>query len=165
MDSFGILLNEHNIKLHRVYFKQMLRLIGIEVQYRAVKSGKMWTTYAELDANYEKPVPVGCIFTEHPDQKTLKKMGWVSELQEDASIISVPYDTPNLQVGALFDSPSGIDGAGSRLFRVVSMSNIMLYPASISCEIVPEFADTFEQDLHNHTKNSFNILRQEEDDL
>lgn len=165
MNNFGILLNEQNIKLNRAYFKQMLKLIGIEVQYRAVKSGKMWTTYAELNANYEDPIPVGCIFTEHPDQKTLKKVGWVSELQEDASLISVPYDTPNLQVGALFYVPSGLDNAQSRLFRVVSMSNIMLYPASITCEIIPEYETTFEQDLHNHTKNSFNILRQEEDDL
>lgn len=164
MANFGILLNEQNIKLNRMYFKQMLRLIGIEVQYMAVKQGKKWTTYAELDTNYEKPIPIGCIFTEHPDQKTLKKIGWVSELQDNSSLIQVPYDTPNLQVGALFEVPAGLDNAESRLFRVVAMSNIMLYPTSITCEIVPEYKDTFEEDLFNHSKNSFNLLRQEDDD-
>lgn len=165
MSNYGILLNEQNIKLNRAYFEQMLRLIGIEVQYRAVKPGKLWTTYAELDANYEKPIPIGCIFTEHPDQKTMKKIGWVSELQEDASLIQIPYNTPNVQVGALFYIPSGLDDASSRVFRCVEMSNIMLYPAFITCEIIPEYETTFDQDLHNHTKNSFNLLRQEDDDL
>ena len=109
------------------------------------------------------PLLLGCIFNEHPDQKTLKKMGWVSELQESASIIHVPYDLPELQQGALFYLPSGLDNTPSRLFRVVKMQNIMMYPSSIACEIVPEWENTFNKAQYDHTFNDFNLLNEEED--
>lgn len=59
--------------------------------------GKTYTVYTEIVSNYYDPLQVGCIFHEHPDQKTLKKMGWVSELSESSCLIDVPYDTPELQ--------------------------------------------------------------------
>ena len=55
-------------------------MLGIYVIYRAPKPNKRWTTYGEIDSNYEPPRLIGCIFDEHPTQQTLKKMGWVSEL-------------------------------------------------------------------------------------
>lgn len=92
-------------------------------------------------------------------------MGWVSELQENSSIIHVSYDTPNLQVGSLFIIPSGLDNTKGRLFRVVSMSTIFIYPASVACEIVPEYENDFNDSLHQHKNNSFNLLAEEEDNL
>lgn len=142
----------------------MCKLLGIVVIYRAPYPGKHWTTYAELETNYDAPISVGCIFDEHPTQQSLKKMGWVSELQEDASVIHVPYDLPNLQVGALFIIPSGIDNATGRLFRVTKLKNGIVYPASISCEIVPEYEDTYlEETSSDYTTTSFNIINQEQD--
>ena len=44
----------------------MCKLIGIYVIYRAPYPGKHWTTYAELETNYDKPIQVGCIFDDHP---------------------------------------------------------------------------------------------------
>ena len=85
-------------------------------------------------------------------------------MQENASIISVPYDLPGLQVGSLFIIPSGIDNAVGRLFRCVKLSNIMIYPASISCEIVPEYENTFVKSLHSHKNSSFTLLNSEEVD-
>jgi len=96
----------------------MVRLLGINCIYRAPKKDKHWTTYTEIDSNYEKPIIVGCLFNEHIDQRTMKKLGWVSELSEQVATITVPYDTPQLQVGALFLVPSGIDNSQGRLFRV-----------------------------------------------
>ena len=64
-------------------------------------------------------------------------------------MIHVPYDLHDLQVGALFIVPSGLDKAEGRVFRVISMQNIMVYPASIACEIAPEYADTDEQTVTN----------------
>ena len=104
---------------------------------------------------------VGCIFEEHPTQQTLKKIGWVSELQQNASIIHVPYDLENLQQGSLFIIPSGIDTAKGRLFRVVQIVDIMVYPASVACEIVPEYENTFEPALSTFEQSSFNVLREE----
>jgi hypothetical protein len=208
--DYGILLNG-DIKLHRSWFKQMTKLIGITCQYKApivdinrlkcqnckniftftktdivdekVKcikcqyendiknqikiNTKEFDTYGDLKAQYpEKGIPVGCIFQEHPDQKTLKKMGWVAELQEGSSIIHVPYDLENLQVGCLFEVPSGIDTAGSRLFRVISLQNIMVYPASIACEIAPEYENIDEPVLHTNFANTTLplLMDNEEDD-
>ena len=93
----------------------------------------------------------------------MKKLGWVAEEDENATIISVPYDLKGLQVGALFIVPSGLDRAEGRLFRVAEMSNIPIYPASITCKLVPEFEDTFSSSQYNHSHSSFNLLNDEED--
>ena len=159
--KYGILL-QPDIKLHRNYFKEMCNLIGINVIYRSPKPNKSYTTYAEIDANYNPPQLEGCIFDEHPSQQTLKKIGWVSELQSNASLIHVRYDLDNIQQGALFIIPSGIDNASGRLFRVSNISNIMVYPASITCEIVPEYENTFDETLFNHSTNTMNLLADEE---
>ena len=159
-EKYGLLLNE-NIKLHRQYFREMVKLLGVYVIYRAPKANKHWTTYGEIESNYEPPLLVGCIFDQHPTQQTLKKIGWVSELQENASIIHVDYDLPNLQQGALFIIPSGLDNAKGRLFRVTKMSAIMIYPASITCEIVPEYRDTMPPDeLEMFHNSNFNVLNE-----
>ena len=160
-NKYGLLLNP-DIKLQREYFKEMCSLIGINVIYRSPRPDKHYTTYSEINSNYNEPILMSCIFDEHPTQQTLKKMGWVSELQESSSIIHIPYDTPNLQQGSLFIVPSGIDNAKGRLFRVVKITNIMVYPASIACEIVPEYENTYQESNNNFTNSSFNLLREED---
>lgn len=164
-NNYGLLLNK-DIKLHRIYFKQMVKLLGINCQYRYPLSGKNYDLHGDLETKYSKPQTVGVIFQDHPDQKTLKKMGWVAELQENSSIIHVPYDLEKLEVGALFEIPSGLDTAKSRLFRVISMQNIMVYPASIACEIAPEYFDTDEKTLtRDFSKtNTTMLVDYEEDD-
>ena len=162
--DFGILLKESDIKLHRKYFMEMLKLLGIQVLYRAPLKDKHWTLFSEIESNYAPPIKIGCIFTEHPSQQTLKKMGWVSELQPNSSIIHIPYDTPDIQQGALFIIPSGLDNAKGRLFRVVKLSNSIIYPASIDCEIVPEYENTYEPSLDNFDHSSFNVLRYPEEE-
>lgn len=160
-NRYGTLLN-NNIKLYRGWFKEFVKLHGINVIYRAVKEGSKWTNYAELDTNFESPLLEGCIFEEHPTQQTMKMLGWVSELQESSSIIHVRYDLPKLQVGCLFIVPSGLDDGKGRLFRVVKLTNSIVYPATITCEIVPEYESTFEQSNHDHTYSSFNLLEEED---
>ena len=162
--DYGLLLRPSDIKLQRTYFKQMTSLLGVNVVYRAPRPDKHYTVYTEIDSNYMAPEIVGCICEEHPEQQTLKKLGWMAELQEDASIIHVPYDLHDIQQGALFILPSAIDNAKGRLFRVVKLSTIMIYPASISCMIVPEYEDTFAINQFEHKHTNFNLLSDEEDD-
>ena len=138
------MLTHADAKIWRQYFREMVKLLGIRVLYRAPKPGKDYTLYREIDANYEEPILVGCIFDQHPTQQTLRKIGWVSELNENSSFIHVDYDLPGLQQGALFIVPSGLDDGKGRLFRVVKMVTEIVYPASITCEIVPEYEDDFE---------------------
>lgn len=160
-NKYGILLNG-DARLHRQYFREMVKLLGIYVLYRAPFPGKHYTTYAEIDSNYEKPLLIGCIFDEHPNQQTLRKLGWMSELQEGSSIIHVDYDLQDIQQGALFIIPSGIDGAKGRLFRVVRLVNSIIYPASITCEIVPEYEDTFTPEtVYDFSHSSLNLLEEE----
>lgn len=159
-NRYGTLLTP-DIKLHRQWFKEFVKLHGINVIYRAVKDGKKYTNYAELDTNFEPPTLEGCIFDEHPTQQTMKMLGWVSELQESSSIIHVRYDLENLQQGALFIIPSGLDDGKGRLFRVVKLTNGIVYPATVTCEIVPEYESTFEESSHSHEYSSFNLLEEE----
>lgn len=162
--DYGMLLTPE-IKLHRKYFLEMAKLLGIQFIYKAPLPGKTFDNHGDLNANYYPGQVVFGIFQDHPDQKTLKKMGWVAELQENSSIIHVPYDLPNLQVGALFIIPSGLDKAEGRVFRVISMQNIMVYPASITCEIAPEYEDIDEPILYNDfTQSTTTLLIDNEED-
>ena len=151
-----------DIKLHRKWFDEMVRLIGIQVVYRAPRKDKHWTSFAEIESNYQPSIVIGCIFDEHPTQQTMKKMGWVSELQKDSSLIHIAYDTPDIQQGALFIVPSGLDDGKGRLFRCVKLTNSIVYPASIACEIVPEYEDTYQNKNNDFMHSSFNLLIEED---
>ena len=163
--DYGLLINK-DIKLHRAWFKQMTKLHGINCKYKAPLPNKTYDIYADLTTGYQPEIIVGCLFEEHPSQKSLKKAGWVAELQEGSSVIHVPYDLPDLQVGALFEVPSGLDNGKGRLFRVISLSNAMIYPASISCEIALEYESVDEQHLVTtaHQKEDMPLLIDREDD-
>ena len=151
-----------DIKLHRKWFDEMVRLIGIQVVYRAPRKDKQWTSFAEIESNYQPSIVIGCIFDEHPTQQTMKKIGWVSELQKDSSLIHIAYDTPDIQQGALFIVPSGLDDGKGRLFRCVKLTNSIVYPASIACEIVPEYEDTYQNTNNDFMHSSFNLLNEED---
>lgn len=153
-----------DIKVHRQYFEEMCSLIGIRVIYYAPRPDKHYSTYTEIHSTHQSPEVVSCIFDEYPTQRTLKKMQWVAELQEGASIIHVPYDLHDIQAGALFVIPSGLDTTKGRLFRVTRLSNIMIYPASVACEIVPEYENQFPNSKFNHKNNDFNLLAGEDED-
>jgi len=164
-NNYGILLKGNDIKRHRSYFQEMTKFLGVNCLYYVPKSNKDYDRNGDLFTAYEKPIVVGCIFQDHPDQKTLKKMGWVAELQESSSVIHVPYDLQGLQAGALFVVPSGLDHAEGRVFRVVSMQNIMMYPASIACEIAPEYATNGQRnEVEDLTHTNFTVLKDNEGD-
>jgi hypothetical protein len=160
-NKYGILYNDQ-IKLHRKYFNEMCKLIGIKSIYRAPRKDKHYTQYVEIESNYKEPIEIGCIFDEFPNQKTMKKLGWNSELGEGFSLISVPYDLPDTQVGALFFLPSAIDNSPDRLFRVSELTSIAMYPASITCKVVPEFINTYDESSNNFQHSSFTLLGEED---
>lgn len=161
--DYGLLISKQDILLQRAYFNELVKMLGVQVKHRAPKPSKTYTTYSEIDSNYFSPKIVGCIFNEHLDQRTMKKLGWNAELTPTSSVISVPYDLEGIQQGSLFYVPSAFDNTEDRLFRVIELSSIMIYPASLSCRIVPEFNNTAEADIQDFRQSSFNILRKEED--
>jgi len=161
----GFLVNPKNIKLHRQYFNEMCRLLGIKVLYRAPREEtKGYNGHGELETFYTEPIQVSCIYDEHPNQKTMRKLGWNAELADSSVLIHVPYDLPQIQAGALFEIPAGIDGAPNRLFKVLRMSSTAIYPASITCELGPVYEDRSEiSDTIDFTKSNFNVLIDPED--
>lgn len=159
----GILLNPDNIKLNRFYFTEMCRLVGIKCLYRAPREDKHYDGYGELDTFYYEPQPIECIYEQNPNPKTMRKLGWNAELEENELIISVPYDTFRLQEGSVFILPSAYDNTEGRVFRVIEISGIAIYPASLTCKIGPLWKSTFEESQLDHKQDDFNLLAEEED--
>ena len=160
----GLLLDKQNIELQRFYFEEMVRLKGINLIYRAPRENKTYNGYGELDSFFYEPLVVGCIFEDHPNQFTMKKLGWNSELQESVSIVHLPYDTPRLQKDALVIVPSGIDNSEGRIFRILRMSTTCIFPASVACQIAPVWKNDFEHGQMDHSDNNFNLLKEDEED-
>lgn len=165
-EDTGLLLNDKNIKLHRSYFQQMVKLLGLNVLYRApIPDAKQYNMYGELDAHFYQPEMVGCIYDEHPSQKTMQKLGWNAEMADSSVIIHVPYDLKGLQAGALFIIPSGLDNTEGRVFKVLRMGSIALYPASISCELGPVMINQDDPaTVHDFEHSNFNMLDGESDE-
>lgn len=160
----GLLLNEKNLKLNRFYFEQMVRLRGINVLYRAPRESKQYDMHGELDSLYYEPQVVGCIYDQHTDQKTMKKLGWNAEREESTPVIHVPYNLEKLQAGALFIIPSGLDKAEGRVFKVLDMSSIAIYPCSIACKLGPVLKNEFERSqIEDFKSSNFNLLNEEDD--
>jgi len=162
----GLLLNKKNIALNRFYFKQTVKLIGINVLYRAPrKDQKQYDLHGELDAKYTEPILVGCIYNENTDQKTMKKLGWNAERDETTPVIHVPYDTPELQAGGLFEIPSGLDNTKARVFKVLDLSVAPIYPASIACKLGPMLQNELEpSQITDFQKTDFNLLNEEDEE-
>ena len=73
--KYGQLLTP-DIRIHRQYFREMVKLLGIQSMYRSPLSEGTYTLHGEYTSiNYSEPIRVGVIFQEHEDQKTAKKLG------------------------------------------------------------------------------------------
>lgn len=162
----GLLINKQDILLHRTWFKQMVKLIGKNLLYRAPReNAKQYDTWGELDAKYYEPVVVGCIFQEHPTQKTARKLGWNAELSESSILIVVPYDLEKLQVGALFIVPPGTDKGPARVFKVIRMQVTAVYPSEITCELGPVLSNEFEPSLSkDYSNRNISVIVEQTDD-
>ena len=156
----GVLLNQDAL-LHRKYFKEFARLRGISSMYQFPLKDKDLSTQGELISRYSAPQEVWCVLNENIDQKTSQRLGWNAEQLDSLVLLSVPYDLPELQVGALFTIPAGVDGGKDRLFRVAEMSTIQLYPASVTCRVMPEYETQVEKsELRDFKTTTFNLLRE-----
>lgn len=157
-EDYGLLVNP-DIKLQRSYFKEMVKLLGVITKYQVPLSDKKYTLQGELESNYSESINVGCIFEEHIQQNTAKLLGWNAEQMSNAAIIHVPFDLKDLQVGCLFTIPSAFDNTPGRVFRVTKLHAQMIYPASITCELVPEYETKMpKSDTELFVNTDFNVL-------
>jgi len=94
----------------------------------------------------------------------MRKVGWNTELADTSIVIHVPYDT-DVETGGLFVIPSGLDKSEGRVFKVLRMSNIAIYPASIICELGPMLINTTEKGpINDFSGSNFNVLTDESED-
>ena len=105
----------------------------------------------------------------------MRKLGWNAELAETSVVIHVPYDLEGLRVGCRFDLPAGIDGAAKRKFKVLRMSTVSVYPASVACELGPVLDNLItnpatpsdvtdpEDVINDFDETNFNLLNDESD--
>lgn len=148
------LLNRQDSKIFRQYFKEMVKLIGIQVAYMYVKDQSM-TIHSEDTSNLSAPIPLDILFDENPSIDTLNRIGWVSELNSQQPIIAnLPYNTPHLSVNCRIIVESTDGTPRPRVFKITKIQSDLEYPDAYTCAIVPVF-DQYEQ------TNSYTITNYE----
>lgn len=148
------LLNRQDSKIFRQYFKEMVKLIGIQVAYMYVKNQSM-TIHSEDNSNLSLPIPLNVLFDENPSIDTLNRLGWVSELNtQQPIIVNLPYDTPHLAVNCRIIVESTDGTPRPRVFKITKIQSDLEYPDAYTCAMVPVF-DQYEQ------TNSYTITNYE----
>lgn len=143
--------------IQRKYFKEMLQLYGIDGMYFQTKDGSIsYNETGELSAEYLEPIPCQMIFDQVPTVSTLKKLGWVTELDKSQPLIHVNYDLPELQIGCCFNIEDPLRPGKGRLFRVTKMSVGIIYPMCVTCQIVAILGDRPEKTLQPEKSNEIN---------
>ena len=121
----------------RYYLNEMLDMYGIAAKYYQLKPGCHFTVAGELSANYFDPIDTRVMFDQVPKVSTLKRLGWVTELDQAASLIHIPFDTPGICVGAVFSIRDPLAPDSGKLFRVSKLQTGIIYPICVTCQIVP----------------------------
>lgn len=163
VNDYGSLVGA-DIQLHKEWFEEMTSMLGIICLHRAPRKDKTYNGYGELNSFYHDPEAVGCIFEDHPSIKTTRLLGWNSELVDSNPVIHVPYNLKGLQIGSLFIIPNPLNREQGRVFKVIEMSTIAIYPASVSCIIGPLLVNNSEKAEHDYTKSNFNLITGEDEE-
>ena len=66
------LLNRDDARIHRAYFEEMTKLIGIQVLYQYVIKQEL-TIHSEDNSTLSQPMQLDILFDENPSQKTLNR--------------------------------------------------------------------------------------------
>lgn len=142
------LLVRQDVRIHRAYFSEMCKLIGVSVAYQYVVKSEM-TIHSEDNSFLSVPLRIDVIFDDQPSVDTLKRLGWVTELNEQQPIvINMPYNTPNLTVNARIMIES-IDGTPRpRVFKVTKIESDLEYPDAYTCAIVPVVDQTYQKNQY-----------------
>lgn len=128
----------NDLEIQRYYFDEACDFYGIPARYFQVKPGMHWTVAGEMSSNFFDPIKTRPIFDEAPKVSTLKKLGWVPELNEEVPPLAhLSFTLPGLQVGCLLEVKDPLAVDKGRMFRITKMKTGIIYPASVTCQIVP----------------------------
>ena len=145
---------QDDAKIFKYYAKEALEMYGIDANYYQCKPGRTFTTLGELKSCYYSPISAKVIFDQAPTVRTLKKLGWVTEADSTQPIIHVDFDLPGIEVGCLFNIKDPLRRDSGRMFRITKMSAGILYPATLTCQIVAIVGDDIEETTDPYDGNS-----------
>ena len=149
------LLNRSDSKIFRRYFREMCKLIGIQVYYQFVKKQEM-TIHSEDNSDLSLPMPLNIIFDENPNIDTLNALNWLTEIgQQQPVIANLSLNTPHISVNARITVES-IDGTKRpRIFRITKIQSDLEYPDAYTCALVPvldQYIQTNDYGMRNYEK-------------
>lgn len=132
------ILYQNDLEIQRYYFNEAIEYYGIDADYYQVKThSQEFNSTGEMSSKYYDPVPIKLIYDQVPKINTLKKLGWVTELSQDSQpLIHIPFDTPGIQVGALFKIEDPLKPGSGRMFRATKMTTGVIYPSAVTLQIV-----------------------------
>lgn len=132
------LIVEKEIEYLRRQFKFAVEQIGVQFMYRYPLNNAIDVFNQPAPDGYSERIPVYGVFEGEPKLKTYRNLGWVVEKSDNLPfLIHIPFDTPHIQRGCLFEIDGQITSIESRLFQVTELSTGLVCPDHIICQIVP----------------------------
>lgn len=137
------LIIPEEIEYMRSQFNATVRELGIEFQYRYPLNNNIDSFNQPAPDGYSERMSIFGIFDGEPKLKTYRNLGWVVEKNDNLPfLIHIPFDTPHIQRGCLFEIKGQITAIESRLFQVTELSTGLVCPDHIVCQIVPLVGNT-----------------------
>ena len=132
------LIVEKEIEYLRRQFRFAVEQIGVQFMYRYPLNNAIDVFNQPAPDGYSERIPVYGVFEGEPKLKTYRNLGWVVEKSDNLPfLIHIPFDTPHIQRGCLFEIDGQITSIESRLFQVTELSTGLVCPDHIICQIVP----------------------------
>ena len=146
----GLLTNE-DAEIYRGFFREMCELLGQTVLYQyPLNTNK--TIHSEPNIELSDPIRLDIIFNENPTVDTLRKHGWVTEINGSLPVIAqVPYDIPGLARYARITIPPVGNVMRERIFEITAISTILEYPDCWTVRLVPVYNSYKEKNNYSNS--------------
>lgn len=157
------LLNRNDSTIFRHYFKEMAKMIGITVIYQ-YPIDMQFSIYAEENPKgFSEEIKMDIIFEENPKVTTLRKYGWVSNLDEDKPYMAtLPYDAKNLCKGCRITIVPPEPLASKNVFVITDIKANLEFPDSWVCKLAPVFFNKQPEKLKEY-KDKNNVFMKVDD--
>lgn len=150
------LLTEDDSTLFRNWFVEMAEMLGQTVMYQYPLTFDK-TIHSEPNIELSDPIRLDIIFNENPTVDTLRKHGWVTEINGSLPVIAqVPYNTPGLARYARITIPPVGNVMRERTFEVTAISTFLEYPDCWTIQLAPVYNSIKEK--NDYVKSNIEYL-------
>lgn len=127
----------------RSQFKLTVEQLGVLFKYRYPLNNNADLYNQPAPDGYSTEFDVYGIFEGEPKLKTYRNLGWAVEKNDNLPfLIHIPFDTPHIQKGCLFEISGQVTEIAARLFQVTELTAGLVCPDHIICQIVPLVGNT-----------------------